>query len=66
MNLVSTESSAGGLGMEPGPVAHDSKMGLRLEQLIYHGFSDLERPSAWRKLSNRIVPKLLAKHGTVR
>jgi hypothetical protein len=39
--------------MEPGPVVHDSKMGLRLEQLIYHGFSDLERPSAWRKLSNR-------------
>src|ERR1700678_1681438 len=34
-----------------------SKMGsLRLlEQLIYHGFSDLERPSAWRKLSNRIA-----------
>jgi hypothetical protein len=26
-----------------------------LEQLIYHGFSDLERPSAWRKLSNRIA-----------
>ena len=39
--------------------------GRFLEPLIYHGFSGQERPSAWRELSNRIVPKLLAEHGTV-